>query len=200
MNLVSTDSRQAMSTEARNDYSDQDRDILDYCQAEFNTLKESAPNALFYIARSKNKNMVVYEVNLRDGAVVADDPVLVYWMDVDPEYRAKNRKNGVTSDRSDLNFMEKSMAYGVSGSKNATTDGSETYNVKMVAIPDTTFTMKKNSDGQYVVVAEIDGVECVVTRVYVKSQERTFLPPKCIYVDLTGVDASGVVHTKRITP
>jgi hypothetical protein len=39
-------------------------------------------------------------------------PVDVYWMDVDPEYQKKARAKGITTDKSELNMVEKQFAYG----------------------------------------------------------------------------------------
>lgn len=35
---------------------------------------------LFHIARSVNKNLVCYDVNLRDGKLDTHDPLNVYWV------------------------------------------------------------------------------------------------------------------------
>ena len=48
---------------------------------------------IFYIARSKNENIVVYDGNMKEGTGTLDEknPVKVYWLDIDPEYVKKNR-------------------------------------------------------------------------------------------------------------
>lgn len=74
--------------------------------------KVENPNIMFVISRTKNKNIVVYEARVDAGAIRAADPVDAYWLDIDPEYMAKNRAKGKDSDREDLNMIERRMAYG----------------------------------------------------------------------------------------
>lgn len=112
------------------------------------------------ISRSKNANLVVYEaltggpstpstsldpanVESEDSAPVPAPPTCLgldaYWLDVDPEYVAKNRAKGKSSDRDELNFIERRMAYGVSCEPAAATDivpgGTQPWDVVFVALP-----------------------------------------------------------------
>lgn len=77
--------------------------------------KTYAQNILFFIARSKNKNLVIYEGKVSGDGHSFDTAkaVDVYWLDLDPEYQAAKRKKGVTSDKEELNLVEKQFAYGV---------------------------------------------------------------------------------------
>ena len=76
----------------------------------------SNTNVLFTIARSKNKNLVVYEANLNTEKTFFsnENAIHVYWMAIDPEYVKAARQAGRNSDREELNYVEQTMAYGAS--------------------------------------------------------------------------------------
>ena len=67
---------------------------------------------LFHIARSVNKNLVCYDVNLRDGKLDTHDPLNVYWVN-------REKHPGETNG---LSYIQRKMAYGyklISASDNA---------------------------------------------------------------------------------
>ena len=146
-----------------------------------------------YIQRSKNGNVVVYDVksvpNVATGrALDAAEPIDAYWLDIDPAYRAKARAAGKTSDRDELGWLDKWKAYGVSTSdvqaQNAT--------VQFVALPSkaTRLTLERDSVGNnYVpmIRCNINGVEnCVLERIWVESDESGWFP-SVVYIDLFGL-------------
>lgn len=98
-------------------------------------------------------------------------------------------------DRADLNFMEKKMAYGLSATVDA---ASNTAQICLVSLPDRTLTVEVDASGNAVCYGLVNGQRCRITFIYVKSVERTFLPPKCIYVDLCGVASDGSTQIERI--
>eukprot|EP01084_Bolivina_argentea_P070090 127485_1 len=67
---------------------------------------------LFWIERSKNKNIVVYEADKNPSTADHYNTVVGYWLDIDPEFVKAARKKGVNSDRAELSYMEKKLAYG----------------------------------------------------------------------------------------
>jgi hypothetical protein len=70
-------------------------------RSEFQTPDE--PGQLFYVQRSPNANTVVYAARLdAHGEIDRSDPVDAFW-----------RKFNIDGARSGLNFIERSMAYGV---------------------------------------------------------------------------------------
>jgi hypothetical protein len=100
---------------------------------------EDKPTICFYIERSKNANIVVYDCLMEvptisgvvEGSVAIDtaqndpnpvplvfnskkgkSPLQAYWLDKDPSFALPKRQQGITTDRSELNFLEKRMAYG----------------------------------------------------------------------------------------
>lgn len=96
-------------------------------------------NVMLYIERNKNKNVVVYRgmfgpdaaaapfashdaeeaAAVGGGAAVMSDKggnggsLDAFWLDIDPAYMEANRKKGIQSNRCELNFVDRSMAYGV---------------------------------------------------------------------------------------
>lgn len=71
------------------------------------------PSICMYIERSKNKNVVVYEAVPAASDASKVESIHPYWLDIDPDYVAKNRAKGKQDDAEELNFIEKRMAYGV---------------------------------------------------------------------------------------
>merc|ERR1719385_132694 len=99
---------------------------------ELPTEQVAKDSVLFWIERSKNKNIVVYEAEQKNKSDHFNN-VVGYWLDIDPEYVKKNRAKGKKDDREDLNFMEKKMAYGWTVSANAKVD--KQYHLAIVSVP-----------------------------------------------------------------
>jgi hypothetical protein len=169
--------------------------------------KNDDPQMLFCICRSKNKNLVAYEVNLvkdeegnyvktDDKFVIKEsDPVNSYWITGEESYIAENKKKGIDDRRSELNFIERTMAYGISATKNA--DG--TYTASIVPCP-RKFNIEFTTDGRVIATMEIQGKKATVTRMFVKSVERRFLHPKCLFVDIYGITEDGEEVIDRVLP
>ena len=115
--------------------------------------------------------MVVYEAKREggaDGLLHKKEPAIVYWLDIDPAYQAKNRKKGIMTDRSGLNMIEKKLAYGIT----CTDNGNGSYNVKLVAFPNRPLSLSLDAKGTPRLRFEIDGhSDAVLRRIYVKSVE-----------------------------
>eukprot|EP01062_Namystynia_karyoxenos_P031734 TRINITY_DN2350_c1_g1_i1.p2 TRINITY_DN2350_c1_g1~~TRINITY_DN2350_c1_g1_i1.p2 ORF type:complete len:363 (+),score=80.37 TRINITY_DN2350_c1_g1_i1:83-1090(+) len=69
-----------------------------------------------YLTRSCNANVLVYQARWANPATRAElhhtSPIEVYWLSVDPAYRARRVRRGITSDRVELNMIER-RAFGV---------------------------------------------------------------------------------------
>jgi len=65
------------------------------------------------MTRDTNKNVIVYELNVRNGILNRKTPVLIYWLDIDPKYRRKRR---TPIDYCPLSMRER-MLYGCSMTK-----------------------------------------------------------------------------------
>jgi hypothetical protein len=99
-------------------------------------LKRLNRNVLFTISRSKNLNMVVYEALLdpKTGgkSFVEAGAVDVYWLDLEPSYRKKNRDGGQLHDRADLIWIEKWKAYGATATATAKAG---VFDLELVSVP-----------------------------------------------------------------
>lgn len=100
---------------------------------------EDSQTICFYIERSKNANIVVYDcvmaVPTISGVVEGDEaieivkddpnpvpllfnvrggrvPIQIYWLDKDPSFADPKRERGIDTNRTELNFIERRMAYG----------------------------------------------------------------------------------------
>ncbi|KPI84187.1 hypothetical protein ABL78_6761 [Leptomonas seymouri] len=89
-----------------------------------------------YIARSKNANVVAYTANLVDARtkqsvdsgigrqciLCMENPIHPYFVNLEPSYVEERRRKGTEYDCDDLNFLERTMAYGVSATPVNTDD------------------------------------------------------------------------------
>lgn len=124
---------------------------------------------LFHIERSKNRNMVCYDVNLVDGKPDEKEPLNVYWINRE---ESPGQKKGLTG-------IQKRMAYGY---KQKSRDDNSCQ-ITLQAYPDRVLTLHK-LDGRYVCTLEINGKEAILNRLYVKAKENNSL--KVEYVELFG--------------
>eukprot|EP00756_Hemistasia_phaeocysticola_P058270 Hpha_TRINITY_DN34898_c0_g1::TRINITY_DN34898_c0_g1_i1::g.167817::m.167817 len=68
-------------------------------------------DVVLFLTRSVNLNLVAYKVKWEDEGrhiLHPTDPLDVYWLSIDPAYRAKRAKSGNYSDRVELNRLERS--------------------------------------------------------------------------------------------
>jgi len=162
-------------------------------------VQKDAPNILFIIERSKNKNIVVYEAKLAaEGKLDTNYPIEAYWLDIDPAYVAANRKKGIMTDRSELNMIESKFAYGLSVQP---TGKENEYKVTLVAVPSRTIILHIDADGEPKARIIIDGKECHFKKIYVDSTDRFMMTPKVNFVELHGVHFdSGDTIVEKIIP
>lgn len=162
-------------------------------------LRKESPNVLFFIARSKNLNIVVYEAKQSNGVLDTSEPVTVYWLDIDPEYRKKARSSGKMDDRVELGMIEKKMAYGVSSTPFDGHPGE--FMASLVAFPTRAVrvfidpTTKKPRAQMQINKQQVD-----LVRIYVEAKENFIGLPSVVHVDVTGIDANGQLVTERIMP
>jgi len=125
---------------------------------------------LFFIERSKNKNLVQYDVCLKDGTELIDQsPVKAYWV----------LENGETKT---LNALENQLAYGVRSQKRL---GTNRYIINLAALKTRDIIVERVGD-DYKAILLIDGKPSYLEKVYVESEERWSGLPKVHYVDVFG--------------
>jgi hypothetical protein len=140
---------------------------------------------LFHIERSKNKNIVQYDICVSDDDKVSDpNPVKVYWI----------LKNGA---KQDLSFIQAKLAYGIESQARMAEDK---IGVILTPLKDRQIIVQKIEDA-YKAVLAIAGKASILDRVYVKSEERSLGLPKVIYIDLFGRTLeTGASVAERLSP
>lgn len=133
----------------------------------------TAQQRLFHIDRSRNKNIVCYDVNLDGNKLHKKKPVIEYW-----ERLAEDGR------RESLSFFEKQFAFGYHVIKADETEAI----VKLKAYKKREVRIHMHK-GKWIASTIINGKECRLTRIKVKS-----IPPKDLkveYVELCGTTLKG---------
>jgi len=126
--------------------------------------------SLFRIERSKNKNIVQYDICVSENGDVRDSkPVTAYWV----------LENG---EKHDLNVIQAKLAYGIDSQERL---GENRYRIVLVAMKDRNIVVEKSAEG-YRAITLISGEESILEKIYVESEERMLGLPKVHYVDLFG--------------
>ena len=148
-------------------------------------LSSSKNDHLFFIERSKNKNLVQYDVRLTENDNILDsDPVSVYWV-------LENGRQG------DLNIIQRRLAYGIDSYERLEKNK---FRVVFVALKDREVIVEK-TEGSFRAITAINGEPSVLERVYVESREGLVGLPEILYVDLFGRSKeTGLPINERIVP
>lgn len=149
-----------------------------------------APNRLFYVQRSPNINMVMYDANvLPNKKINPENPVLVYWVLFDDKQK-----------RLPLNYIQRNLAYGVE----CTPIANEPNNFDFRVVSYRKLRLKLTTDattGAPIALIPINGKMQQLQKVYVMVQETGRLIPKILYVELFGRDLkSGLAVYERFKP
>lgn len=145
------------------------------------------PNQLFYLQRDPDDNTVIYQLNIVDGVVDADKPVNVYWI--------RYAEGGV---RKDLNFLQRTMAYGISSNPLSNGD----FELRLAAYKGHPLRLGYcQTDKTYNVYTTINNREAVLERIFVRIDGGSALSPNILYFELTGRDVTtGARVSERIKP
>ena len=148
-------------------------------------LFSSKNDHLFFIERSKNKNLVQYDVRLTENNNILDsDPVSVYWV----------LENGT---QRDLNLIQRKFAYGIDSYEKLQNDKLRVF---FVALKEREVIVEK-TEGSFRAITAINGKPSVLERVYVESREGWTGLPRVLYVDLFGRNKeTGLPINERIVP
>lgn len=129
--------------------------------------------SLFYIHRNTNPNTVVYEVGTgADNKIDPKDPVRIYWI-----------RYGEKGQQRDLNYLERTFAYGV---KCSSVD-KQIYLAQFVASKDKSFEVSIDEAGQAWATMMIDGKKSRLNKIFVQVAEDGWWP-KVAYVEFFGID------------
>ena len=140
---------------------------------------------LFFIERSKNKNLVQYDIRLTENRDLPDSrPVNAYWI----------LENGR---REELNSIEKKYAYGIVRQEKLAKDKVK---IMVAAFKGLEIIVERLSDS-FKAVVSINGRESILQKIYIKSEEPRAALPRVLYVDLFGrIKETGLPIRERITP
>jgi hypothetical protein len=129
-----------------------------------------AKDKLFHIARSKNKNLVCYDVNYAGGKLDLNNPLTIYWLN-------REDKPGETSS---LNMLQKKLAYGYK----LISQGDDSCEIILNAYPGRVLTICKQ-DAKYVCLITINKQTAILESLYVKANPYNSLIVE--YVELQGI-------------
>ena len=139
---------------------------------------------LFYIERSKNRNLVQYDFKFEDNGLPKSRPVTAYWV------LENGRKENLTQ-------LERKFAYGIDSQQRL---GEDRFRVHLIPFKDREILIEK-IDGLFRAIISISGKESVLEKIYVNAKERLARLPKVIYVELSGrTKESGLPVKERIVP
>jgi len=131
---------------------------------------EETPELLFFIQRNRNKNTIVYDLNLNpDGSLNTKKPINVYW-------RKFQNHNGL---KDDLSWLELTFAYGYHSRKKG-----DHYAIKLKAYNERAIQLTFQ-DGQWIPLITLNGQSCVLKNLYIFADESK-LWPSVKYADIYG--------------
>ncbi len=131
---------------------------------------EETEALLFFIQRNRNKNTIVYDINLKpDGSLNTRNPISVYW-------RKFQNHNGL---KDKLSWLEFNFAYGYRSRKRE-----NYYSIKLKAYNDRAIQLTFK-DGKWLPLMTINGQTCVLKNLYIYADESR-LWPSVKYADIYG--------------
>lgn len=150
------------------------------------TLSANVANAagtrLFKVSRSLNRNIVCYDVQLAGSNLNTKAPISVYWINNEDHPGTKK----------DLNAIERRMAFGYKVVSALATQAK----VTLAAYPQRPITVCKHN-GKWVALITINGKECVLTEIYVKTKSAMSVD----YLELHGTQVQGGgVQKEKLKP
>jgi Domain of unknown function (DUF4833) len=117
---------------------------------------------LFYIQRTGSPNTIAYDANIGpDGLFHKDAPISVYWL----RYSEQGQ-------RKDLNYLQRTLAYGVKCS--AAAESANEYVFHLVSYAKRKFRLKKDANGRPVVALTLNGKEAYLKRVFIELTPTLF--------------------------
>jgi hypothetical protein len=140
---------------------------------------------LFFIERSKNKNLVQYDIRHAENSDLPDlRPVNVYWV----------LENGR---HENLNPIEREYAFGIVHQEKL--DGNK-FKVILAGLKGLEIIVERMNNS-FKAMVSINGRESILEKIYIKSEEKRAGPPKVLYIDLFGrIKETGLPIKERIAP
>ena len=125
---------------------------------------------LFYIERSKNANIVYYDICLKKNGELSDsNAALAYWV----------LESGK---KEELGLIDRTFAYGILSLEKTAVNRAR---FSIAALKRLQFTIE-NISKEYKAVASINNREIIIEKIYVSAKENYLGLPKVVYVDIYG--------------
>lgn len=142
--------------------------------------------ALFHLERSKNANIIQYDVQIGpDGRLDPAKPVVAYWVRLAEQGQIQK-----------LSWIQKEFAFGFDADYNAEND---TVELEMEFDDERELTVVRDGD-RYRARTTIAGSPAWLEKIYVKAHPRGFLV-EVEYIDVFGADAlTGEQRYERLVP
>lgn len=142
----------------------------------------AAGTRLFKVSRSLNRNIVCYDAQLAGGNLDTKTPISVYWIN-NEDYPGTKKE---------LNAIERRMAFGYKVVSAQATQAK----VTLAAYPSRPITVCKHG-GKWAALVSINGKECVLTEIYVKSKGAMSVE----FLELRGTQVKdGAVQKEKLKP
>jgi Domain of unknown function (DUF4833) len=140
---------------------------------------------LFFIERSKNKNLVQYDIRLTGNSNLANiKPITVYWI----------LENGR---REELSRIERTYAYGIAHQEKV---DQNRVKVILAGLKGLEIIVERMNDS-FKAMVSINGRMSILEKIYIKSEEERTGLPKILYIDLFGwTRETGLPIRERIVP
>jgi len=140
---------------------------------------------LFFIERSKNKNLVYYDVCLTASTDLSDSTALtVYWI----------LENG---QEEELNPIERTYAYGINTQEKLEKNK---LSISLAALNRQKIIIEK-VDQKFKALMSVGNRKIVIEKVYINARDSLLGMPKVLYVDVFGFVRQENTHVKeRIVP
>lgn len=139
---------------------------------------DAAGDRLFRIERSLNKNIVVYDAQLKGNGLDTKNPINVYWL-------RNQTQEGLVKE---LSMIERKLAFGYKVVSASPTEAT----VTLTACSKRKIKVAKRS-GKWTATVTINGKECILDHIYVKSKGSMAVE----YIELHGKTLNGGVAQKE---
>ena len=155
--------------------------VLIFCFVIIPSLLKATDNRLFHIDRSKNSNIVCYDVNITDNKIDKAKPLNVYWANSED-----------VGHRKELTFIQNKLAYGYK-----TVSKNESYiEISLNAFPDKIIRIEQYND-MFRPTTSINNHIALLKKIYVKADTANSL--KVEYIEITGeIIESGEIVSEKI--
>lgn len=145
------------------------------------------PQQLFYLQRDPDINTIIYQLNIENGHIDADNPINIFWI-----------RYAEDQERKPLNYIQRTMAFGMT---HRTLENGD-FALQLVSYKTLPLRLSFNAETKkHVVYTRIQGKQAILDRIYVRINGGSTFNPNIEYFELTGRHvSSGRAVSERIVP